>query len=291
MTIQIGKSLIAFYSGNFRFFFHFYSMYVLCHILYRFYSDYIDSKNKFIYLHLSVIFAHCWYEKGLFYKIKIISSFALNGKWIRFFDWLYIFINFIYIIASVFLLYVYCKYCKTFPRYYKIFYLTEYKNIIIKEEELNLFFEKEIDKRKCVSSMANKFEIKNSDNDLKLIKSINDYRLKKNLNELIYDKKIPEFIIKGNTEIILTNSNIIKLSDIKYVLKFKEEFVNFERMRNITDIMNILKKPFLNKINLVQQGNNKYITIYEDLDEKNNYDVIRIRDSFENENIELKQNN
>ena len=139
--------------------------------------------------------------------------------------------------------------------------------------------------------MANKFEIKNSDNDLKLIKSINDYRLKKNLNELICDKKIPEFIIKGNTEIILTNSNIIKLSDIKYVLKFKEEFVNFERMRNNTDIMNILKKPFLNKINLVQQGNNKYITIYEDFDKKNNYDVIRIRDSFENENIELKQNN
>ena len=63
-------------------------------------------------------------------------------------------------------------------------------------------------------------------------------------------------------------------------MKFKEEFVNFERMRNNTDIMNILKKPFLNKINLVQQGNNKYITIYEDFAEKNNYDVIRIRDSF-----------
>lgn len=111
------------------------------------------------------------------------------------------------------------------------------------------------------------------------------------MNELICDKKIPEFIIKGNTEIILANCNIIKLSDIKYVLKFKEEFVDFERMRRNTAIMNILKKPFLNKINIVQQGNTKYITIFEDFDEKNNYHVIRIRDSFENENIELKQNN
>ena len=110
------------------------------------------------------------------------------------------------------------------------------------------------------------------------------------MNELICDKKIPQFIIKGNTEIILANSNIIKLSNIKYVLKFKEEFIDFERMRSNKDIMNIVKKPFLNKINIVQQGNTKYITIYEDLDEKNNYHVIRIRDNFENENSKLKQN-
>ena len=281
----------SFLFRKFSIFFHFYSMYVLFHILYRYYSDYIDSKNKFICLHLSVIFAHCWYEIGLFSKIEIINSFALNGKWIRYFDGLYIFLNFIYIIVSVFLFYVYCAYCKTSPRYDKIFYLTMYKNIIIKKVDLDLSNKNEHDKRKYISSIANTFEIKNSDNDLKLIKSINYFKLKKNLNELICDKKIPEFIIKGNTEIILANSNIIKLSDIKYVLKFKEEFVDFERMRSNTSIMNILKKNFLNKINIVQQGNTKYITIFEDFDEKSNFHVIRIRDSFENENTELKQNN
>ena len=169
----------SFLFRKFSIFFHFYSMYVLFHILYRYYTDYIDSKNKFIYLHLSVIFAHCWYERGLFSKIKIIRSFALNGKWIRYFDGLYIFLNFIYIIVSVFLLYGYSVYCKTFPRYSKRFYLTMYKNIIIHEVDLDLLFENEQDKRKYISSIANTFGIKNSDNDLKLIKSINDYRLKK----------------------------------------------------------------------------------------------------------------
>ena len=57
--------------------------------------------------------------------------------------------------------------------------LTMYKNIIIHEVDLDLLFENEQDKRKYISSIANTFGIKNSDNDLKLIKSINDYRLKK----------------------------------------------------------------------------------------------------------------
>ena len=154
-------------------------------------------------------------------------------------------------------------------RYIKIYILTLYRNIKIKEFKFMKNFDSIEEENKYFSSLVNNFEINYSENDLDLIDSINDYRLNNNLIELTIDKNIPEFIIKGNTELFLSLSNIIKLSNMKYLIKFNTNNVDFENIKKNRNIIDILINSFFNKINITQQGDNKYVTIYEDLDEKN----------------------
>ena len=53
--------------------------------------------------------------------------------------------------------------------------------------------------------------------------------------------------------------------------------------------MEIVNQPFFNKINIVQQSEVKYITIYEEFDERNNdSEIIKVNDG--NENSILKTN-
>ena len=59
---------------------------------------------------------------------------------------------------------------------------------------------------------------------------------------------------------------------------------DFEKIKEDENIINILLKPFLNKINITQQCKIKYMTVYEDFDNKN-YEVIQIKDKLENENL------
>lgn len=234
-----------------------------------------------------VIFVHCFYEKVLIHKINIIYSYALNRKWIIFFDVLLIIVNLIHIIVTFI---YFCQYSKTetYPKN-KANLLNEYKGIKIHEFQISEDFihYSEKDKNKFLSTKIDNFKIYYSQNDLELINHINDYRLKKNLNELIKDENIPNFIIKGSTEIFLSSNNIIKLSNIKYVLRFNNNNIYFETLQNNEDIMDIINNPFFNKINIVQQSSVKYITIYEDFEVKN-YEAILIRDNYGNENSKLK---
>ena len=270
----------------FSIFFHFFSMFVIFHILFYYNCDYTNIKKIFIFLILIVICAHCWYQIGLIHKIKLIYYYALNYKWIIFFDTIYFIVNLSYIICSIYFAFGYL-YNKTIMRYIKIYILTLYRNIKIKEFKFMKNFDSIEEENKYFSSLVNNFEINYSENDLDLIDSINDYRLNNNLIELTIDKNIPEFIIKGNTELFLSLSNIIKLSNMKYLIKFNTNNVDFENIKKNRNIIDILIKPFFNKINITQQGDNKYVTIYEDLDEKN-YETIKIKDIFENENSYLK---
>ena len=268
----------------FSLFYHFFSAFVLYYILSNNKSDYIYRKIIFIMLTIIVIYFQCWYEIGLFHKIKLTFSFALNKKWIIFFDVIYAILN----LSYIFFTFLYFK-SKTFPLCIKSYILVVYKGIKINEYKFKEDFKSYYDKRKLIDSKANEFRTIYSEDDSELVKAINNYRLKNNLTELIYNKKIPNFIIKGSTEIFLTTKNIIKLSDIKYVIIFKN-YVDYEGIEENKEIMDILLKPFLNKINIIQQGITKYITIYEDIYEKNNYNAIKIKDNLTSENLMLKTN-
>ena len=270
--------------------FHFFSIYVIFHVLYNLLGDYISTQKIFLFLLDLVIIVHSLYEIALFKKIKMIYSYALNGKWIIFFDELLIIVNLIYIIVTC-ICYLSYRKIKTFPKYEKTYFLNQYKGILIKEFKISEDFTNysQEDKNKFISTNVDNFKIKYSKNDLVLINHINDYRIKNNLNELIIDEKIPNFIIKGSTEIFLSSKNIMKLSNIKYVLRFNKTNISFETLQNNKEIMEIINNPFFNKINIVQQSENKYITIYEEFDGKN-YDVISIRDNNGNENSILKTN-
>lgn len=270
----------------FSIFFHFFSMFTIFHILFYYHHDYINSKTIFIFLMLIVISIHCWYEIGLIHKIKLIYSYAINHKWIILFDSIYLIVNLSYIICCIFFAYGYI-YNKTIMRYVKIYILALYKNIRIKEYKFIKNFDIK-EEKKYFLSIANNFEINYSENDLELIDSINDYRLNNNLIELTIDKNIPDFIINGSTELLLSQENIFKLTNMKYLIRFNDNNVEFENIKENKNIMDILIKPFFNKINITQQGDIKYITIYEDLDEQN-FEKIRIKDNFVNENSYLKE--
>ena len=274
----------------FSIFFDFFSMFTIFHILFYNYCDYINRKRIFIFLILIVICVHCWYEIGLIHKIKLIYSYALNKKWIIFFDAIYLIVNLSYIINSIYFAYEYIH-NKAMMKYIKKYILLSYKNIKIKEFKFIKNSEFTKDEKKYFSSFANNFEINYSENDLDLIDSINDYRLNNNLIELILDKNIPNFIIKGSTEIILSTKNIIKISNAKYIIRFNNNNVDFEKMKENKNILDILMKPFFNKINIIQQDDIKYIAIYEDELEEKHYETIAIKDNFKNENSYLQQLN
>ena len=231
---------------------------------------------------------HVCYELLLIYKIIIIASYAIKEKWMILFDVIYLIANisFIYLIFTIFQQYLECK---EYPEFNCNNNLVLFKDIKIKEYKLPKNFESFRNKRKFIESKVNYFEINYNIKDLDLIADINLYRLKKNLDELIIDYKIPNFIIKGSTEIILFPNNIIKISNIKYVFSLYAED-DFEEIKGNKNIINILIKPFMNKINIIRQNDIKYITIYEDYDNEK-YETIQIKDNLENEkNILLKEN-
>ena len=125
-------------------------------------------------------------------------------------------------------------------------------------------------------------------NDIDLFHFINEFRLKRNLSIFTLDKKIPSFIIEGSTEFLLSISNIIKLSNIKYVIKLNIDD-DFSEIKKNKDFMDILLKPFFNKITIFMQRNTKYIMVYEDFDvDLNSYHSVQLRGNFENENVILK---
>ena len=271
-------------------FIHLFTIFVLVHILNNFNRDYISTKKVFMILLDLLIFVYIYYELALFVKIRIIYSYALNGKWMIFFDVLLIIVNFFHILLTI------CSYCqyikgKAYPEYKKIYLLNIYKGISIKEflmsEDFNDYSIE--DKNKFLLTNINNLRINYLENDLQLIKDINDFRLDQKLNELILDDKIPDFIVKGSTEIFLSSKNIIKLSNNKYVLRFNKNNIDFVTLKNDRDIAKILNNQFFNKINIIQQSNVKYIIIYEVLDEKN-FNTILIRDNFGNEESILKTN-
>ena len=84
-------------------------------------------------------------------------------------------------------------------------------------------------------------------------------------------------------------NNIIKISNIKYVFSLYAED-DFEEIKGNKNIINILIKPFMNKINIIRQNDIKYITIYEDYDNEK-YEIIQIKNNLENKkNMLLKEN-
>ena len=250
------------------------SLHVLYHALAYSDSDYRYKKLIYLFLIDLILIFHFCYEILLIYKIKTLFYFALNGVWMIFFDIIYLIANIIFIYFT-FLLGKEYRECHEYSRYSYFNYLFLFKDIKIKKYKLPEDFNSIENKRKYLESKANDFEIDYSLKDIDFIKAINKFRINKNLNELIIDYKILNFIINVSTEIILSPNNIIKISNTKYVFKLNKED-DFEKIKEDKNINQILLKPFLNKINIIQQNDVKYITVFEDFINEN-YEIIEIK--------------
>ena len=97
---------------------------------------------------------------------------------------------------------------------------------------------------------------------------INNLRKNNKLNVLKINYDIPDYIIKESTEIILSYQNIIKLSKYEYLFRFNNiNFTNSLLFDN-KEILTILLNERFNRINIIQQGDYKYILVYIELCKK-----------------------
>ena len=200
---------------------------------------------------------------------KLVLSYKIKKKGIRWFmimDYIFIFINFFHIIVVLnSSIEFFCKsgyYIKTF------FKLTSFNNIKINDFQLPDNFDKlkKNERKKFVLDNYLNYKYFITDNNIKLINSFNDFRKEMNIKKLEFteDKKIPEFILNLPSEMILfPEKNIFKISNKNYILKYKigELYTKFQNKN--PDIIKILNKDNLNKIQIIDKGEYEYISISE----------------------------
>ena len=178
--------------------------------------------------------------------------------------------------------------------------MNQIKGINIIDFELSLEFENynKIEKKEFIFKKENikEYEYKLNENQINLIDKINDIRKKNHIPLLKYfeREKLPEFIINEKTQIIFNdNENLFKLSPNFYVFKYpKNEFKNF---LNNNQILNIITIETLNEINIIEQSNFVFISIYGDDDRNKNYSIkhrihVDINTNIKIFNIEDKLN-
>ena len=141
-----------------------------------------------------------------------------------------------------------------------------------------------------------KYKYKLNQNQINLIQNINDIRQQNNIPKLIYEENenLPDFIINKKTELIFyKNENIYKLSKNCYIFRYpKNEFKN---NLNDKEIFNILTIEFLDRINIIEQDDIEFVSIYNniyinDINNPNNNINIRLTEKY-NANTEDEINN
>ena len=161
----------------------------------------------------------------------------------------------------------------------KIILLNQFKglNIIKKElpKKFNNLSEKEKNEVVFKQKNVKEYEYKLNENQINLIDKINGIRKKNHIALLKYfeKEKLPEFIINEKAQIIFNNNeNLYKLSPNFYVFKYPiNEFQNF---LNNNQILNIITIETLKEINIIQQNNFEFISIYDELNRNQNYNYI-----------------
>lgn len=182
----------------------------------------------------------------------------------------------LYIILLFFLLILFLILMKMYSFHYnkyENYYLNKLNGIRIEKEEVNNDFISmgySNQKRFILQNKKNFKYIKCSNHNY-ILESVNDYRKKYKLQELKCENQMPEFILKGNTEVLLSFNNIIQLGYMKFLFKFeKHEFLIKLRQKD-KDILNILSMEDLNKIKIIEKDNYEYIVVYNNYDYDSDY--------------------
>jgi len=142
-------------------------------------------------------------------------------------------------------------------------------------KKFNNLSEKEKNEVVFKQKNVKEYEYKLNENQINLIDKINGIRKKNHIALLKYfeKEKLPEFIINEKAQIIFNNNeNLYKLSPNFYVFKYPiNEFQNF---LNNNQILNIITIETLKEINIIQQNNFEFISIYDELNRNQNYNYI-----------------
>ena len=147
-------------------------------------------------------------------------------------------------------------------------------------KKFNNLSEKEKNEVVFKQKNVKEYEYKLNENQINLFDKINGIRKKNHIALLKYfeKEKLPEFIINEKAQIIFNNNeNLYKLSPNFYVFKYPiNEFQNF---LNNNQILNIITIETLKEINIIQQNNFEFISIYDSVNRnrrKNNIPKIHM---------------
>ena len=197
---------------------------------------------------------------------------ASNSIWFYSFDiFLITFISFYLLINYMLLIVCWCENIDDI----KERFLNQIDRININDFELPSNFD-DLNKKAKNEFIFNKnnmkkYEYKLNQNQINLIQNINDIRQQNNIPKFIYEEneKLPDFIINKKTELIFyKNENIYKLSTNYYIFKYpKNEFKN---NLNDKEIINILIIDYLDRINIIEQEDIEFVSIYKYINDINN---------------------
>ena len=264
---------------------------IIFNLIFYYFPNKFDKKN-INYCHLIIVcfftLIYALYEIEILLKLGILIYNALKTSTI---NWSYIFIIFdiIFILFNLFWTHLnYANYLEFKDIISRIenmtkYYLIRYKNISIKAYLMDKKFDtsNNSNKMKYIKNIEKNLKHRSFERDKYIISVINDMRSNNNLSLLNTKYTLPNCIINEPTKFIFyKNQNIFKISDNKYILKYKLGSFEIDsplfRYDN-KDIINILLNKNLNTINVITQGKFQYLLIYNDeLDnDKFNY-------SFEN---------
>jgi len=258
---------------------------LICLFIFSFAFFLIEAFNAYhlkiskFHLHLITISIRIYvlYEILILLRVLILlkNTKGVNRReLVLYFDIIFLILNIIWIISRR---HHYFIFKENFKIVIKIdnYYLKRYKNIYIQEYSLPNDF-MNINKIKYLKNIEKNLEHLQKKEDLNIISSINNLRISNNLNELKVMTNLPKCIIDKPNELIFDNyENIFRLSDNKYILKYKLGSFNFDLQNKNKEIMNLLLNKNINGINIINQGKIKYILLncfYEfDNEEELNY--------------------
>ena len=202
---------------------------------------------------------------------KLVLSYEIKKDGIRWFmvmDYIFIFINIIYIIIQLFYAFMFFATCGRLKLSKKnVYTLISVNDIKIRNYELKNFDHlKENERKKVVFDNYENYHYNLEGKQIDLINSINDFRNKNKVVKFQFDKdnKIPEFIFKKSSNLnILPEDNICKISDKEYLFKYPVDLFEHLFKQKDEKILEILLKDNLNYIQIFNQGETEYIYIKE----------------------------
>ena len=149
----------------------------------------------------------------------------------------------------------------------QVFFLNNFKGINIIEFELPSETYNLNNKNAQIFKKENveKYKYSLNENQINLIRNINDIRRRNNnitLLNYVREENLPEFIINEKTELIFNgHKNIFKLSSSFYIFKYPKN--EFQNLLNNSQILNIITIDELNEINIIEQNNIEFISVYK----------------------------
>ena len=134
----------------------------------------------------------------------------------------------------------------------QVFFLNNFKGINIIEFELPSETYNLNNKNAQIFKKENveKYKYSLNENQINLIRNINDIRRRNNnitLLNYVREENLPEFIINEKTEI--------------YIFKYPKN--EFQNLLNNSQILNIITIDELNEINIIEQNNIEFISVYK----------------------------